>query len=540
MWACIQFHLHMKAPSRMYSSPLPQRRHISNSRKHGVLTGDYQHSSDVFRFRCKYLCTLRCHKHTSKYLYRERERETDPMWVENLTEEKGWQKRMKTHFESIFKKQGRDEVRKGVQAIWKRMERKCKNTPWEPFSIEELAAAMAKWKGGKSTGPDGVAFEALKAICQDDRWKHVILQELNDALYKGKLPPDAKESVTVLIPKEPAPKQWSATRPITLSTSCLKWHSQLILARTTNLIFRGTPWQYAQPGKQPAELILSIRKAVRTCREWQLPLHLVKVDVAKAFDTASQIQLAALVEQQVGERGGRPWEARAWIDMLANERMQVVVANEVQEVEQTNGVRQGAPDSPVAFAAMIGQVLNEVLGPPPRTANPTPPTPTDVKEALHARARRPPSNEAPDKGPPMPSQGGGFQDDVYLWSHDKDFLQAKLKIMVSSLRARNLQVNATKTKYVHNQEGKQILKVGETEVEGDKDGSVTVLGASIAMMGEVTQILAEVARRARGAFASHRQLLTGAGSVDQCWRIPGTSLHPRSGPLVRHTPTNLC
>ena len=76
---------------------------------------------------------------------------------------------MKTHFESTFKKQEKDEVRKGVQAIWKRMERRCKETPWEPFTIEELAAAMAKWKGFKSTGPDGVSFEALKALCQDDQ-----------------------------------------------------------------------------------------------------------------------------------------------------------------------------------------------------------------------------------------------------------------------------------------------------------------------------------------------------------------------------------
>ena len=160
---------------------------------------------------------------------------------------------------------------------------------------------------------------------------------------------------------------------------------------------------------------------------------------------------------------------------------------------------------------MIGQVLNEVLGPPPRTAN----TPMTAGEASRARDDRPPRHEAPDKGPPMSSHGGGFQDDVYLWSHDKEFLQAKLQVMVRSLRARNLQVNAAKTKYVHNQEGQQVLKVGETEVEGDKDGSVTVLGAPIAVRGEVTQILAEVARRARAAFAVHRQLLTGAGSVDR-------------------------
>ena len=253
---------------------------------------------------------------------------------------------------------------------------------------------------------------------------------------------------------------------------------------------------------------------MRTCREWGLPLHLVKIDVAKAFDTISQVQLAKLVEQQVGVRGKLPWESRLWIDLLTNEQIRVTVADEVHCMEQTNGVRQGAPDSPVIFAAMIGQVLNEVLGQAPATANATPPTPMTVERTSTASAVPQFQDRAPDNGPAMPSNGGGFQDDVYLWSHSRDFLQAKLRIMVRSLRARNLQVNATKTKYLHNQPGKQTIQVGEVEVEGERDGSVTVLGAPIALTGEVTQILAEVARRARGAFAMHKKLLTGGGSID--------------------------
>ena len=49
-------------------------------------------------------------------------------------------------------------------------------------------------------------------------------------------------------------------------------------------------------------------------------------------------------------------------------------------------------------------------------------------------------------------------------------MQTKLEVMVRSLRARNLQVNAVKTKYVHNQEGKQVLKIREEEVEGEMKG----------------------------------------------------------------------
>ena len=155
------------------------------------------------------------------------------MWVGTLTAEEGWQKRMKHHFESVFRIQNGKGVRQQVHGIWKRLERKCKETAWDPFSEEELAFAMGKWKAGTSTGPDGVALEALRALHQDPHWRHTILEEFNDALYKGKLPGPVKESVTVLLPKEPQPKEWSATRPITLSTSFLKWQSQLILGRAS-------------------------------------------------------------------------------------------------------------------------------------------------------------------------------------------------------------------------------------------------------------------------------------------------------------------
>ena len=58
--------------------------------------------------------------------------------------------------------------------------------------------------------------------------------------------------------------------------------------------------------------------------------------------------------------------------------------------------------------------------------------------------------------------------------------------MVKSLRSRNLEVNATKTKYVHTEEGKQIVKVGDREVIGDREGTVTV-GAPVSLAGEVAR-----------------------------------------------------
>ena len=47
-----------------------------------------------------------------------------------------------------------------------------------------------------------MALEALRKLNRDPYWQQIILEECDDALYKGKLPEPTKDSVTVLLPKE--------------------------------------------------------------------------------------------------------------------------------------------------------------------------------------------------------------------------------------------------------------------------------------------------------------------------------------------------
>ena len=51
-----------------------------------------------------------------------------------------------------------------------------------------------------------------------------------------------------------------------------------------------------------------------------------------------------------------------------------------------------------------------------------------------------------------------FQDDIYLWSHSKIFLQNKLNLMVRRLAQRNLNVNVEKKKYVHTGKETQTIQ----------------------------------------------------------------------------------
>ena len=67
-----------------------------------------------------------------------------------------------------------------------------------------------------------------------------------------------------------------------------KWLSQLLLFRGAPLLQDVCQHQWASKGKQGVELILSMRKLARVAHEWKTPFYVVKIDIAKAFDSIAQ------------------------------------------------------------------------------------------------------------------------------------------------------------------------------------------------------------------------------------------------------------
>ena len=101
----------------------------------------------------------------------------------------------------------------------------------QPITKEELLAAATAWQPGKTTGPDGISYESLRAILERDDWAEWLCELFTGALRHGEIPPQWTRSLTVLLPKRPLPLVWGDTRPITLSSVVLKVMAQILQRR---------------------------------------------------------------------------------------------------------------------------------------------------------------------------------------------------------------------------------------------------------------------------------------------------------------------
>ena len=57
----------------------------------------------------------------------------------------------------------------------------------------------------------------------------------------------------------------------------------------------------------------------------------------------------------------QPWEARAWVALLQAQHVCIYVRGERFMIDQSNGVRQGSPDSSIAFGRIVARELDKSL-----------------------------------------------------------------------------------------------------------------------------------------------------------------------------------
>ncbi|CAE7394441.1 unnamed protein product [Symbiodinium necroappetens] len=336
------------------------------------------------------------------------------------------------------------------------------------------------------------AYRAIKMKSSRTNWAEHLLDN------------DSWEGASVLLPKTATPQGWSDTRPITLSSAVLKWIAQLLLLRGTPALLECCQHQWASRHKQGVELILAMRKLARVSHEWRTPFYVVKIDIAKAFDSIAQEKLGDLVMRKIAHRGEMPWEARLWLRLLEARSLNFYVQKHKVSVEQTNGVRQGSPDSPVLFAAAIGETLDAVLN--------------------QVNGGKPPHVGRHGALEPPPHSGAAFMDDTYVWGESPEYVQEVLTALEKEFLELGLRINAKMTHVVSTIPDDPFrFTIGGVEVAPDGPHSIlTILGAPVTLSGAIAPLVAEMQSRARCAFHANRKLLCSRAPVADRLRMHQT------------------
>ncbi|CAE7301426.1 pol, partial [Symbiodinium sp. CCMP2592] len=361
----------------------------------------------------------------SWYAYREVKNQArgDKQWEEALTDKDDWREQLAKHFQAIFAKE--------------------------------------------ATGEDRISHEAVRYISLTRRGLARLLWFFNDVLYKG-----------------PSPRGSSFQRRERQTTS-LTITAQLLLRRGLPLLRPIGALQFCKAGSQSVELILALHPLAQHSHEWQEKFWIIKLDVRKAFDSISQVYLGDLIANKLGD--SLPWESRTWLQLIGARGFKVVLGDATVPISQTNGVRQGSPDSPSLFSAGIGEAIDQVV------------------EDLRGEPR-----QGPDpKLPPAPHGIGAFMDDTYIWGSCHSWIQKCLDATQARLRQRGLEINPKKTMVMCSRSAAEGFVIGDRTVPADPPESIMpVLGSPLTFINQPGALVCEMQHRARRGYHANKKILT--------------------------------
>ena len=292
------------------------------------------------------------------------------------------------------------------------------------------------------------------------------------------MPEEWHRSVMVLLPKVPRPVKAKDTRSIAISSATERLFCRLVLQRCKQHLRHTQPSQCAGPHRQTADYLHSLYRLCESEREWSRGLAVVKVDLARAFDSVRRDKLL----NRLHARLGATEEFRVWVHLFSDTSTIFSTTWGQTSFKTSVGIRQGAIESPMFFAFAMDCILAE-------------------------------TSERFQWGTGVSSYADmtvaelAFMDDCLLWEGDTNKLQAKLKQVQVVLLEWGLQINASKCSLYTSpkHQGSRRMVVGDTVLESQE--MLTVMGVRFSTSHNVREMLQGVWQRAKSKFWSIRHLL---------------------------------
>ncbi|KAL8588826.1 hypothetical protein ACOMHN_011542 [Nucella lapillus] len=218
-----------------------------------------------------------------------------------------------------------------------------------PASLEEVHMAIQQTSSGKSPGKDGIHAEIFKTVGP------VALDTFHDLLCRiweeEDMPQEFRDATIISIFKNKGSKSDCGNyQGISLLSIAGKILARVILNRLiSNISEYNLPEAQCgfRSGRSTIDMIFAVRQVQEKCREQNLDLYAVFIDLTKAFDTVSRVALWTVLQKL-----GCPRKFVNLIRLFRDSMTGMVLSGgEASELfEITNGVKQGCVLAPVLFS----------------------------------------------------------------------------------------------------------------------------------------------------------------------------------------------
>ena len=224
-------------------------------------------------------------------------------------------------------------------------------------TLDETTAAIKRLSSGKAAGPDAIAAEVYKY--GGINLTKSLVKLFNNIWDSRAVPQEFKDATIVHIYKRKGDKSiWDNHRGISLLCIAGKILTRILLNRLSlhladNVLPESQCGFRAQ--RSTIDMIFAARQVQEKCREQNLDLYMVFVDLTKAFDTISRYGL-----WQILRKIGCP---DLFFDIIRSfhEGMVARVQDQGQTSEPfsvTNGTKQGCVMTPLLFTLVFSAMLN--------------------------------------------------------------------------------------------------------------------------------------------------------------------------------------
>jgi len=225
---------------------------------------------------------------------------------------------------------------------------------------EEVASQLKKMKNNKSCGPDNIPIEAFKQL--GDLGIGVLTNILNNVIRSEHMPDDWRMSTLTPIFKQKGDHMDCANyRGIKLLSHTMKLWERILESRLRDLVEIDVGQFGFRPGMGTTDAMFILRMLMEKYREGDRPLHMVFVDLEKAYDTVPRDVLWNCMRK----RNIPETYIRLIKDMYEKVFTKVKSKQGTSEAFEIRvGLHQGSALSPFLFILMLDTISKEVRASP--------------------------------------------------------------------------------------------------------------------------------------------------------------------------------